>query len=276
MKLYIYAQSGHGYGLDRLKRACAVYEALKEFDPILCTTDFRAGTFAKEVFGVRKTVSVDLIENLPNIMERGDALIFDSDEPSDTMKLNMKAYCSELFEVGNTIPNTLVHSCFRPSSVMQDSLFFFGDDDYNEEFLSLLDAYPSTVNLNVLLGHYYFLGNESKISSKFNKTYEDSEYVDAISVHKYILTGSVQAAIESLACGNYPIIFTRNDKFNISIEILSVVNQYNIPVITNASNLVDILSQFDEIRKNYPNVIDVEKYDFSYVIQRLQSVQQKI
>ena len=42
MQVYLYAKSGHTVGLDATRRCAAIANALKEFDPILCTSDFRA------------------------------------------------------------------------------------------------------------------------------------------------------------------------------------------------------------------------------------------
>lgn len=268
MQLYIYAKSGHGYGLDRVKRACAIYEQLKQFDPILCTTDFRAGTFAKDVFGVKKSVSVDLIENLPNLMERGDNLIFDSDEPSEFMKEHMKDFCTELFEIGKDIPNAIVHSDFQNSNAKEDTLFFFGDDDYHEEFINLLNADNECINMTVLLGHYYFLGNEEKISSKFKITLEDSEYTDAIKSHKFTICGSVQTAIECLACDNKPVFFARKDKTADNEIDFETLNHFGIPII-DFDNMKDLIDKFLKIKNNYPQTNNYEKFDFSHIIDRL-------
>lgn len=261
MKLYIYAKSGHSYGLDRVKRACAIYDELKEFDPILCTTDFRAGGFAKDVFGVRKSVSVDLIENLPNIMERGDILIFDSDEPSEFMKENMHEFCSVLFEVGIDIPKTITHSIFNQKSENKKALFFFGDDDYKEIFMDCL-ATCKDLELDVLLGHYYFLGNEDFITSKFHKAFEDIEYCEAICEYEYLLSGSVQAAIECLVCGNKPVFFIRTDKLESEEIDFDLLKAYNIP-IASYNNFDDLITNFKEICSNYPQLTKYDKFDFS-------------
>lgn len=262
MRFYLYARSGHGYGLDRVKRVSALYETFKEFDPILCTCDFRAGAFAKDNFGIKKSVSVDLIENLPNIMQRGDVLIFDSDEPSDFMKENMKDFCSFLIEVGVDTPKIIAHSLFEKSNSKNGkSLFFFGDDDYAEEFLKKLNT-TQNIPMSVLLGHYYFLGNEDVIAQKFDKFYEDSEYVNAIKDYEFLLTGSAQAAVESLACGNKPVFFIRDDKSEDGEEWLQMLRELNIPVIEQG-DLQTILEKFENIKSNYPSLNELPKIDLN-------------
>ena len=107
MALYIYTKSGHNVGLDQLRRGAAIYKQLKEYDPTLCTADYRAATFARDL-GVHKGIGIDIIGNLPNLMQRSDSLIFDSDEPSETMREFMNEYCTKLYEVGVDIPKTIV------------------------------------------------------------------------------------------------------------------------------------------------------------------------
>lgn len=110
MKLYLYSKSGHSIGLDATRRCAAVASLLEEFDPILCTSDFRAGAYAKEELGIKKYVSVDLLSNLPNMMQRGDILIYDSDETNDVMEKHMRDFCSLLYKIGEDIPKTFVNN----------------------------------------------------------------------------------------------------------------------------------------------------------------------
>lgn len=260
MQFYLYAKSGHSYGLDRVKRVVALYETFKEFDPILCTCDFRAGSFAKEVFGIKKSVSVDLIENLPNIMQRGDVLAFDSDEPSDFMKKNMKDFCSFLIEVGIDTPKIIAHKIFEYNPCTNGKiLFFFGDDDYKKELLSKISE-TQKLSISVLLGHYYFLGNEDQVAQKFSKFYEDTEYADAIKSYEFLLTGSTQAAIESLSCGNKPVFFIRDDKIEDIEDDLLMLKELNIPIIE-AGNLNTILATFESIKSDYPATKQLPSFD---------------
>ena len=109
MNIYIYTTTGHNIGLDALRRGAVLYRQLEEkgCKPILCTSDYRAATFARDL-GVYKGIGIDLIGNLPNLMERGDMLIFQSDEPSETMREFMGQYCTKLYEIGVDIPKTIV------------------------------------------------------------------------------------------------------------------------------------------------------------------------
>ena len=114
MQVYLYSKSGHAIGLDATRRCSALAKLLQEqkCDPILCTSDFRAGAYAKEELGIKKYVSVDILSNLPNIMQRGDILIYDSDEASDFMKNHMKDFCTLIYKISDDIPLLLLTKIF--------------------------------------------------------------------------------------------------------------------------------------------------------------------
>ena len=113
MQLYVYARSGHNFGLENIRRVSAIINMLKECNPILCTSDYRAATFAKSELSVKTGVGIDLIGNLPNVMERGDMLIYDdSNEASQTMQNHMKEFSRNLYKVGIDIPFDIVDDIF--------------------------------------------------------------------------------------------------------------------------------------------------------------------
>ena len=56
MKIYFYAKKW-AYNWIRSNKKCAtIINILKDFDPILCTSDFRAGAFAKDNLGSKKNM----------------------------------------------------------------------------------------------------------------------------------------------------------------------------------------------------------------------------
>ena len=113
MQVYFYAKSGHGVGLDATKRCSAVATVLKDLDPVLCTSDFRAGAYAKELFDVKKYVNIDVVRNLSNIMQRKDILIYDTDETNELMENGMNEFCSLVFnlkEISDIIVDTSIYT----------------------------------------------------------------------------------------------------------------------------------------------------------------------
>lgn len=254
MQVYLYAKSGHTIGLDATKRCAAIANALKEFDPILCTSDFRAGAFAKDNLGVKKYVNIDVLRNLHNIMQRGDILIYDTPEANDEMKKDMKEFCSLLYGIGDELNGIIIdESIYKNiSNPKLEKTIFFGDDDYNNLFLEIVKD-SEKFDINLLMGHYFFLGNEKIFINHFSNVIDEEEYVQTIQNSKYLLTTSLQTALESLACGNYPVLFKRIDKEYDEI----LIQQLNLPVIESTS-LKELVNQFDIVIKNYPIISNFE------------------
>lgn len=245
MRLYIYSSSGHNKGLEMVRRCSVIAKSLKQFDPILCTSDYRAATYAKGELGVEKSAGIDVIGNLPNTMERGDILIFESDEPSDFMVENMREFCSLVFIVGKDIQNEIVDDeYFSKGDQSIEKCFYFGDDDYKDQLLKMADGIE-TQDITCLMGHYHFFGNEDKLKPYFKEIIDEEEYIDTIKNSKYLLTGSYQAACESLSSGNKPVLLIREDKeYN---------NTLNIPQIVLNNNLPKAIEEFNKLIENYPS-----------------------
>ena len=275
MQLYLYAKSGHNFGLENVRRVSAIHNMLKESDPILCTADYRAATFAKSELGVQKGVGVDVIGNLPNVMERSDMLIYDdSGEASETMQSYMKDFCMHLYKVGVDIPFEIVDNTFFDHIENKiEKAIFFADDDYANWFYELsLDSKKQ--NLPLLLGHYFFLGNEDKLKNHFSDILEEEEYIDTIKSTKYLLTSSVHSCMESIASGNSPVYFHRGDKDKQNIENLYLLEKYNIPTI-DKNNMDSIIENFEEIILNYPKLQPIEKFDISHIKKEITDIIEK-
>ncbi len=264
MQVYLYAKSGHTVGLEATKRCAAVANALKEFNPILCTSDFRAGAFAKENLEVKKYVNIDVLRNLTNIMQRNDILIFDSKEANDDMKSEMKQFCSLLYEIGTDINEVIVDTTLytKVTNPSIEKTLFFGDDDYNNLLLDMIKDSDNKISL--LMGHYFFLGNEKIFKNHFSEVIDEEEYVSTIQNSKYLLTASLQTVFESLACGNYPVLFKRIDKeYNDKL-----ISKYNIPVI-NYTNIDDLIKNFENLIKDYPLINNFEITSLDNVISEI-------
>ncbi len=260
MNIYLYAKSGHNVGLEAIRRGSVIFSKLKDCDPILTTSDYRAATFARDL-DVYKGIGIDIIGNLPNLMERADMLIFDSDEPSDEMRKFMAEYCTHLFEVGVDIPKTLVDDkFFTKGNQSIQKAFFFGDDDYKDSLLKTICKDCETQDIPLLMGHYFFLGNDDKLKPYFKEIIEEEEYFDTITNTKYLLTSSVNATFESMASGNCPVFYPREDKD--TKEDLELLSQYNIPIV-NGKDIVEVVKNFEGIISNYPQIKVLEKVDIS-------------
>lgn len=263
MQVYIYAKSGHNFGLENVRRASALCNIFKSTDPILCTADYRAATFAKSELGINRGVGIDVIGNLPHVMERGDILIYDdSNEASETMQEHMEQFCSNLYKVGKDIPFDIVDDTFKNDmETKYEKVIFFADDDYANWFFEL--ALKSTKqDIPMILGHYFFLGNDEKLKNSFSELIEEEDYIDTIKTTKYLLSGSIHSCLESIASGNFPVFFKRKDKE--TIENIELLDKYNIPTASGDS-LDEIINNFNKIIKNYPEIKTLEKFDFSII-----------
>ena len=265
MKIYFYAKSGHAIGLESTKKCAAIYNLLKKFDPLLCTSDFRAGAFAKEHLGVKKYVNIDVIRNLTNIMEKNDILLYSSDEVTLEMKNGMKDFCSLVYSIDEDLGDIIVDKDLysKNENPKLEKTLFFGDDDYNNELLTLAKDSP-LYEINLLIGHYFFLGNEKILKNSFSNIIDEEEYVDTIKNSKFLLTASLQTALESLSCGNNPVIFKRKDKIYNEELILKL----NIPII-DFENLNDLIEKFESIIKDYPNIKDIETDNCENIINEI-------
>ena len=268
MQVYLYAKSGHTIGLEATKRCAAIANALKEFDPILCTSDFRAGAFAKDLLGIRRYVNIDVIRNLHNIMEKRDILIYDTPEINDNMKKDMTDFCTLVYGIDDEIKGIIVDSSIynktdNTNLNKLDKTIFFGDDDYNNIFLEMAKE-SEKQEINMLMGHYFFLGNEKVFSNYFSNVIDEEEYVQTIKNSKYLLTASLQSALESLACGNFPVLFKRFDK-NYDEELIT---NLNIPVIK-GDNLKQLIENFSVIINNYPNINNFNIISFDDIVKNV-------
>ncbi|PUE64410.1 hypothetical protein [Arcobacter caeni] len=262
MQVYLYAKSGHTVGLDATRRCAAIANALKEFEPILCTSDFRAGAFAKDYLGVKKYVNIDVVRNLHNIMQRRDILIYETPEVNDAMRRDMSEFCTLLYGIGEELNEIIVDESIytKNKNPSIEKTIFFGDDDYHNLFLGIIEE-SKKYDINLLMGHYFFLGNEKIFVNHFSNIIDEEEYVQTIQNSKYLLTASLQTALESLACGNNPVLFKRVDK-SYDEEL---IKKLNLPVIE-SGNLKELINQFELIIKDYPTIANFKCTDLSIIL----------
>lgn len=263
MQVYLYAKSGHAIGLDEAKRCAAIAHYLEEFNPILCTSDFRAGAFAKDLLEVKKYVNMDVLRNMYNIMNKNDILLFSfsSDEANEQMVKEIQDYSSLTFNLDDIKEPIVDQEIYtKNDNPKLEKTFFFGDDDYDNNFLAALENNSKKFDLNLLMGHYFFLGNEKIFKTHFAEVIDEEEYVETIQDTKFLLTSSIQSALESISCGNSPVLFKREDKEYDE----NLIKELNIPVI-NETSIEGIITKFEEIIKNYPIINEVKFANFDEI-----------
>jgi len=248
MRLFYYVHTGHRIGLDRFRRAATIIRALGDVDITLLTSDFRIAHECKD-FGVKRSVGIDVVRNIPQIAHYGDKIIFDSDEMNPTMHQDMVKFFSTFIRVtddpnATQLEGELLISPYlegegickgvavddayfvqKPKTIAKT--FFFGDDDYEEDLLANIDMFAQ-LEAELIVGFYYFLDYEDKIAPSFTKAHEFEDYDEVLQASKVFVTSSPQAVLESLASGGRPIYVQRPDYVR---DFLPLFESLNIPII---------------------------------------------
>jgi hypothetical protein len=168
---------------------------------------------AKEL-GIKDSTPIDAIYNIATIADVEDGLIVDSPELSDSLLEQMCNYfktvvtfsnekqkynekiISQINEDANSVRMLLIDACyFEQSHKTPKTLLFVGDEDYEKKLLKESDNY---LNMDLLLGHYFFLGYENELKDRFEGILEDYE---AISTYENVVTKSLQTLFEAAASG---------------------------------------------------------------------------
>ncbi|NEW60401.1 hypothetical protein GSY74_03825 [Sulfurovum sp. bin170] len=253
MKLYYYAHTGHKNGLDRLKKATAL---LKEFDKkgldtLLLVNDFRASLVARE-FGIADSVHIETIQDIDAIATHGDVVIIDSPEDD---RGRLEKYCREFRHVfrfaqseddasryGETVldePVVIDEIYFEEYEKEDRTVFFLSDSDADKTILSNADFFKD-MDMELLLGHYFYVKYEDDLAKIFKKLHEAEEYIELICKSERIVTTSLQCVFEARVSGAKVVyILTKPLSVNIK-KILSLLQ-------------VETLNGFD--RHSYQQVV---------------------
>jgi hypothetical protein len=230
-RIFYYAHTGHRIGLDRFHRAAAIINALSEYEITLLTSDYRIAQIA-HTYGIKRSVGVDVVRNIPQIAHNGDILIFDSAEANPAMLADMQRFFSVFIRIGDDpedqvfpgeyLVNPYVkdaHCCnalaidkkfFEPAPKSEERVFFFGDDDYEEDLFKHKATLAGSA-FKLLLGFYFFVNYEEKLKDAFAELIEPEEYEETIRQAKLFVTCSPIAALQALASGSRPIYLQRED-----------------------------------------------------------------
>ena len=245
MRYFYYVHTGHRIGLDRFRRACTVIRSLGEADITLLCSDFRIAHEAKH-FGVKNSVGIDVVRNIPNIAHQGDKLVFDSDEANPIMLEDMKQFFSTFIHVKEE-EIVVDEKYFQDYEKTIKLSFFFGDDDYSKDLEKHM-MFLEELNPDLLLGFYFFFDYEDMLKEKFKNNHEFEDYDDVITKSEVLVTASPQAVLECLASGGKPIYIQREDYTQ---NFIKVFEDLNIPVVKNY-NKEDFMKTFNSINEqNY-------------------------
>jgi hypothetical protein len=235
--------------LDRFHRAVAIVNELqKEIDITLLCSDFRIAAEAKE-YGIKRSVGVDLVRNIPQIAHHGDRMIFDSaeinptllddmtqffpsfirisDNPSDTK--HPKEFLISPYLEGKEICNGVVvnERYFEPLPKTIPMALFFGDDDYEKDLEKNQNIFKS-FKMELLMGFYHFLGYENALKESFTTIHECEMYDEVIRKSEILISASPMAVLQNLAGSGKPIYIQRADYPR---DFIPLFTSLNIPII---------------------------------------------
>jgi len=284
MKLYYYAYTGHKNGLDRIKRAAPILKKLKAegFNTMLLVNDFRAGLVARE-FGIPESVTIDTIQDIDAIAQIGDVVIIDS--PEDDHGRLVK-YCSDfkkvfrfaqnkgdtsvhgeiMFQIDadeNSISSLIVDDIyFEKHEKIERTLFFFSDSDADKVLLNNADFFKDT-DMELVLGHYFYVKYEDALSKIFKQLHEPEEYIDLICSSSRVVTASFQTALEAGVSGA-EVIFIElgqiSEEERKLLELLKVIliinfkkDKYKQALLKSVLPLCNLIEKNDQIVKKIIN-----------------------
>ncbi len=271
MKLYYYIDTGHRVGLDRLRRSAPVVKELQDrgLDVVMLTNDFRAGEYAKEEFGIKRYVSVDLVRNIANIATPADRVVLDTDDVGLSLVSDMVDYYGKLVrfsdrpgakalderelllssvseEEGVVKCDIVAPRYFDESDHTLGNVYFWGDDDYECALAGHLEAFDG-LDLALLEGYYFFMQYGDELEKGFEKIYENERYDEVLKGAKRFLTSSPQSALEALAAGSKPI-YIKKDSTDTLRNIK--LKEYGIPVVESfdRDSISNVLSKSESYR----------------------------
>ena len=278
--LYYYANSGHKIGLERVRRGAALLKRLASngVETQLLVNDFRAGLAAKDL-GVKEYVTVETVQDIDAIAEAGNSIIIDSPEDDHGRLVKYCADFKNVWRFAHDSSDSSVHgeillkagckeeNCldaviiddlyFEENRKEERTLFFLSDADYDKTILSNEDFFKS-LNMELLLGNYFFVKYEDDLAKLFSTLHEPEEYVDLITSSSCIVTSSAQTALEAKASSGKVIYIDLLDDTLYPVELLKT---YGIEVVNgfDAKDVANYLEEKVQVSQNIIKPFDENK-----------------
>jgi hypothetical protein len=271
--LYYYAYTGHKVGLDRVKKAAAIIKELEK-NGVACrllVNDFRAGLAARE-YGIADSITIETIQDIDAVAQIGNSVIIDSPEDDHG---RLEKYCNEFNAVftfrqkmqdqvrftEQLLDGVAVDKVYEEANTQKKvsrKLFFLNDADYDKVILNHASLFEDK-GLELLLGHYFFVKYEDDLAKIFTQLHEPEEYMDLIQNSTYVITSSLQTALEAKTSGA-------------CVYFLNLMNQDEAPLQYLQFNGIEVVETIDEIEFKQ-NCIDIS---FNQVERIVQDILQKI
>ncbi len=111
---------------------------------------------------------------------------------------------------------------FEEHKKEERTLFFLGDSDADKIILNNADFFKDN-NMELLLGHYFYVKYEDDLAKIFNTLYEPEEYTDLICSSSRVVTASFQTALEASVSGAEVLFIDINKISNEEKELLKLL-----------------------------------------------------
>jgi len=282
MKLYYYTFTGHKIGLDRVKRAVPILKGLQErgIETMLLTNDFRAGLVARDL-GIAESIHIEGIQDIDAIAENGDCIIIDSPEDDHGRLVKYCADFKQVFRFAEQDNDQSIHGetilrldcqegedCissliiddiyFEKHQKEERTLFFLGDSDSDKKILNNADFFKE-MNMELLLGHYFYVKYEDELAKLFNTLHEAEEYTDLICSSSDVVTTSFQTAIEAYVAGA-KVIYIENVPLKKEEKDLLKLLEIIIIISFNIKNYLEIAEK-EKLKNDYQKCVNIAKAD---------------
>ncbi len=278
--VYYYAHTGHKIGLERARRAMTVLNALRAegVEVQLLVNDFRAGVAMKEEQGLDAYVNIETIQDIDAIAQMGDSVIIDSDEDDHGRLVKYVSDFKQVWRFAHDENDSSVHGeiLFRPGcddetceealiidpyyynetrTKEERVLFFLRDYDHDKTILGN-SAFFEAFDMELLLGHYFFVKYENDLEKLFSTLHEPEEYRELISSSTTVVTASAQAAMEAAVSGAQ-VIFMQLEPA--PLYPISLLESYGITIVEgfDIDALQTALAKKGSALSNKPKPFDV-------------------
>lgn len=265
MKIYLYAHTGHRTGLDHLRRLIPLARSFQELgdahDVMLLVNDVRARAYAREE-GVARVATLDGVQDLANLVESDDLLIYSSPEAGEAMLAQMAGIYPYFVRFDDSsAPRRLLHElvvspAVRGEGIVQAlivdpkyfvrsgrtlaAVLFMGDSDYSEELMQAPAALEGTA---LLAGRYFSIDLMRKIGTKFATVHDEESYDAMITGTTRLMTASAQSALEVIAGGGDAVFFAGEEGYSALGETLLFLTENERISLKTLKNDADALKK---------------------------------
>ncbi|MCB4744703.1 MAG: hypothetical protein LGB07_03500 [Sulfurovum sp.] len=247
--LYYYANTGHKVGLERVRRCMAVMKKFskQDIEMQILVNDFRAGVAMKEEQGLKEYVTIETIQDIDAIATMGDSIIIDSNEDDHGRLVKYMSDFKQVWRFAHDYKDRSVHGetllcseCGENAAIVDEYYFkhhpkkervllFLRDHDHQKILLSH-DTFFQSLNMELLLGHYFFVKYEDELAKRFSVLHEPETYMELISQSSTLVTASSQAALEARVAGA-KVVFLKL-KEEIPLYPVELLYRYGVEIVT--------------------------------------------